>query len=97
MLIWNIEKEAPALKLEAENVLHSFSWKGDGTLVATTGKDSTQVWDPRAEKPAIQVCLAASLIYLLEVYEPNDFCSLVKAMKASKAHARYGWALAISS
>jgi hypothetical protein len=56
MLIWDIEKEAPALKVESENLLHSFSWKGDGSLVATTGKDSIQVWDPRAEKAATQVC-----------------------------------------
>jgi hypothetical protein len=56
MLIWDIEKEAPALKVESENILHSFSWKRDGSLVATTGKDSIQVWDPRAEKAATQVC-----------------------------------------
>jgi hypothetical protein len=55
MLIWDIGKEAPAIKVESESLVHSFSWKSDGALVATTGKDIVQVWDPRAEKAAIQV------------------------------------------
>lgn len=64
MLIWDIGKEAPALKVESESLMHSFSWKGDGALVATTGKDIVQVWDPRSEKAAIQVCEGSStLVY----------------------------------
>jgi hypothetical protein len=55
VLIWDIGKEAPALKVESESMVHSFTWKGDGALMATTGKDIVQVWDPRAEKAAIQV------------------------------------------
>ncbi|KAI9280147.1 hypothetical protein BC943DRAFT_311248 [Umbelopsis sp. AD052] len=54
VLIWDIGKEAPALTVESESLVHSFSWKGDGSLLATTGKDIVQVWDPRAEKAATQ-------------------------------------------
>ncbi|KAG2181261.1 hypothetical protein INT43_008844, partial [Umbelopsis isabellina] len=54
IMIWDIGKGKEALKVEAEAPLHSFAWKGDGSLVATTGKDIVQVWDPRQSKEAIQ-------------------------------------------
>ncbi|KAJ2964160.1 hypothetical protein NQZ79_g965 [Umbelopsis isabellina] len=54
IMIWDLGKEKEALKVEAEAPLHSFAWKGDGSLIATTGKDIVQVWDPRQSKEAIQ-------------------------------------------
>lgn len=71
MLIWDIEKETPALKVESEGLLHSFTWKSDGALVATTGKDIVQVWDPRSEKAAIQVCGSYSTLIYTRVGSPK--------------------------
>ncbi|KAI8329747.1 hypothetical protein BC941DRAFT_442318 [Chlamydoabsidia padenii] len=52
--IWNIEKSACAYDLTGSTPIHSFSWKSDGSLIATTGKDALNVWDPRAEEKLIQ-------------------------------------------
>jgi hypothetical protein len=54
-MIWDVGNEAVALNIQAEATLHSFAWKGDGSLVATTGKDIVQVWDPRQSKEVAQV------------------------------------------
>ena len=42
---------------------HSFSWKSDGSLLSTTGKDSITVWDPRATEQHVLVSINIYIIY----------------------------------
>ncbi|KAG1474640.1 hypothetical protein G6F56_000236 [Rhizopus delemar] len=46
--IWDVEKSAKALEVSGSSPIHSFSWKSDGSLLATTGKSVINVWDPRS-------------------------------------------------
>ncbi|KAI8099038.1 uncharacterized protein BX664DRAFT_320241 [Halteromyces radiatus] len=52
--IWDIEKSSCTIDLLDTTPIHSFSWKSDGSLLATTGKDVMQIWDPRAQEKQIQ-------------------------------------------
>eukprot|EP01137_Pigoraptor_chileana_P029063 Opistho-2@13765 len=49
--IWNLESNTEIATLQHPDIVQSLSWKGDGSLLATTCKDNTiRVWDPRANK-----------------------------------------------
>ncbi|KAI8374237.1 uncharacterized protein BYT42DRAFT_575596 [Radiomyces spectabilis] len=53
--IWDIEKENARLELASEKeAIHSFSWKSDGSVLATSAKSLVQVWDPRAETQVLR-------------------------------------------
>ncbi|KAG2226914.1 hypothetical protein INT45_010193, partial [Circinella minor] len=48
--VWDVNKNEKAMfeMTTSKESFHSFSWKSDGSLLSTTGKDSITVWDPRA-------------------------------------------------
>ncbi|KAI9252117.1 hypothetical protein BY458DRAFT_523377 [Sporodiniella umbellata] len=51
--LWDIEKSAKALEVVGDSPFHSFSWKSDGSLLATTGKSVVNIWDPRSKEGSI--------------------------------------------
>ncbi|KAF9425040.1 Coronin-7 [Podila epigama] len=63
--IWDISKEgkgstlsSPSYTLTHPNTVASISWKADGTLLATTCKDTMlRVFDPRKQDTPVQECL----------------------------------------
>ncbi|KAI9310453.1 hypothetical protein BX666DRAFT_1869613, partial [Dichotomocladium elegans] len=49
--IWNIDKsDSPAYEIATPSAtcFHSFSWKQDGVLLATSASSALGIWDPRA-------------------------------------------------
>jgi coronin-7 len=53
--IWDVEKSVNALSVAGKTPFHSFSWKSDGSLLATSGKGVVEVWDSRAEQASLSV------------------------------------------
>ncbi|KAG1055944.1 hypothetical protein G6F43_002125 [Rhizopus delemar] len=51
--IWDVEKSTKALEVSGTSPFHSFSWKSDGSLLATSGKAVINIWDPRSNKDPV--------------------------------------------
>jgi coronin-7 len=43
------------LDVSGTSPFHSFSWKSDGSLLATSGKAVINIWDPRSNKDPVSV------------------------------------------
>ncbi|KAI9303340.1 hypothetical protein BJ944DRAFT_250764 [Cunninghamella echinulata] len=52
--IWDIEKSTSVYDLlSTKSPFQHFSWKSDGSLLATCGKGVLQIWDPRADQDKV--------------------------------------------